>query len=512
MEDFPLVTIGIANYNDAGFVTQALNSVASQTYPNIELIIVDDGSTDNSMELIDNWMKDYKGNFPVKLIKNTAALGKPAVSNIILDNTSGKYYQILDADDIILPDKIQSQVSRLEKHKNSALIYSNIGVLNNENEIITDDYLKRIGYDEDNMPAGNVFNQLLKFNFIPNPSVLINTSLAEKIGGYDEMFQLHDYYLSLTLSEHYPVIYTKEVTARVHETSLSRDNKPNPDTIEDMLHLLSRYYYKGDREFRARFKKSVFNMAPHFYKNNYPSAKYWINRNVVLNPGFRSLRYYAAIHLGIPYTVSDNAKPNYGSVKSKIYSSKSWRIDELLFSFFKIMGELKYTFQELFSALHFSYYYYTSKQRFVMGSSIIGKRFIIESDATDTHIFINNNCRIRDNFNITIGNNGRITIGENCFFNNNCSMSCVGEIEIGNNNRFGEGVLMDDNPAFSEETVIPGEGENRNSIKIGNNCRIGANVVILKNVEIGDNVLISAGCLINRSIPSNTVITNRQAL
>ncbi|MGN6605064.1 MAG: acyltransferase [Ginsengibacter sp.] len=161
------------------------------------------------------------------------------------------------------------------------------------------------------------------------------------------------------------------------------------------------------------------------------------------------------------------------------------------------------------------YYYHISKQRFVIKSSvIIGKRFSINSDISNTTIHIDNNCRIRNNFNVTIGNNGVLSIGENCFFNNNCSINCLGKIEIGNNNQFGESVLFyDHNHRFSDtKKLISDQGFNVGTIRIGNNCWIGSNVVILQNVTIGDNVVVGAGCVIYKSIASNTKVINQQNL
>jgi acetyltransferase-like isoleucine patch superfamily enzyme len=145
---------------------------------------------------------------------------------------------------------------------------------------------------------------------------------------------------------------------------------------------------------------------------------------------------------------------------------------------------------------------------------VIGKRFSIKSDISKTLISVDDQCHIKDNFNIAIGENGKLTIGKNNFFNNNCSINCRANIEIGNNNQFGEVVLMyDHNHEFSDrEQLISDQGYRLGDITIGNNCWIGSHVIILKNVTIGDNVVIGAGCIIYKSVPSNSVVTNHQNL
>lgn len=316
-QPLPLVTIGIPNYNYAGLVMQALESVIQQTYKNIEIVIVDDHSADNSVEVIENWISRHQQTLRVTFIKNKTSQGIARNCNLILANASGKYYQVLDADDLLLPHKIESQVKILEENPEYALVYSNIFVMDRNNQTIYEDYLEYIGYDHTNMPSGDVFKQMLLFNFIPNPSVLINTGMAKKIGGYDESLQVQDYYLYLTLSQQHNFWYQDDTTAayRIHEKSLSNSDKTNSKSIEGSLRLLSRYYAGGDADFKAHFKKSVYNMAPYFYKHNYPSANYWIKRNAVLNPGIKSWGYFLAYHLHLPYAFFEIIKAR-GLVKN----------------------------------------------------------------------------------------------------------------------------------------------------------------------------------------------------
>lgn len=182
---------------------------------------------------------------------------------------------------------------------------------------------------------------------------------------------------------------------------------------------------------------------------------------------------------------------------------------------FKILRKLQVFFQLIYLKIKILGYHSLSKHRFEIKSPIhIGKRFHINFDLTHTFIAIKQNCRLRDNFKIYIGNNGVLSIGENCFFNNNCSINCLSEIEIGNDNQFGEAVLIyDHNHNFHDKTqLVSDQGYTIGKIRIGNNCWIGSHVVILKDVTIGDNVVIGAGCIIHKSIPANSVVMNKQNL
>lgn len=120
----------------------------------------------------------------------------------------------------------------------------------------------------------------------------------------------------------------------------------------------------------------------------------------------------------------------------------------------------------------------------------------------------------RKRFNIVVGKNANIIIGNNCFFNNDCSINAKNHIQIGDNCIFGENVkIYDHNHRFNNKNlVIKEQGYSIGEIKIGNNCWIGSNVCILKGANIGDNVVISAGVVIDKEIGSNVIVRRKDEL
>ncbi len=315
MSNEPLVTIGIPNYNYAHYITGTLNSVISQTYQNLELIIIDDLSTDNSIDVIVNWINEYKGTIKIYFIKNTANKGLTGVCNHVLKNSKGKYFQTLDADDILLPDKIERQVRAMEQEKNVALVYSNIGVIDETGNIISDDYLGRIGFNKNEMPHGNIFEKLFDFNFIPLPSVLVNTELARGVGGFDETLQVQDYYLWLKLAEQkYETIFLPGNTAlyREHAKSMSQNALTNPRSADCVLKIKYDYYKRSNIRIQEIIRKNIGPIAAYLYQYNYPTAKKWLTKNFFLNPGFKSFVYFVAIHSGISHKVFTKIKSKTG--------------------------------------------------------------------------------------------------------------------------------------------------------------------------------------------------------
>lgn len=306
----PLVTIGIPNYNYAHYIKEALDSVAAQTYSNIELIIVDDCSTDNSIILIENWMTNYSGNIAINFIKNECNLGLTGSCNVILRNAKGEYLQILDADDIFLPENISKKIEVVNENEsnNIALVYSNMKLINDSGKIINDNYLNKIGYDENNMPEGDVFQELFNFNFIAYP--LINITFAREAGGFDESQQVHDYYLWLKLAEKYEVKYCpgKYALYRIHNASMSNNSKTNPISVENVLRTKYRYIKEANSSMKEIIKRDIYNSVTTLYENKIQSSGIWLKRNLILNFGFKSFGYYLAYNLGIPFSF-------FGSIK-----------------------------------------------------------------------------------------------------------------------------------------------------------------------------------------------------
>jgi glycosyltransferase involved in cell wall biosynthesis len=124
-------------HNRAGLVVQTLESVAAQTYRPIELIVVDDGSTDGTVEVVDRWAQTRAGeeSLDFRLIRQANA-GAPAARNRGMELAKGEWIQFLDSDDLLSPDKIATQVVALHAAPHAALAYCQIRQLEVPDRII----------------------------------------------------------------------------------------------------------------------------------------------------------------------------------------------------------------------------------------------------------------------------------------------------------------------------------------------------------------------------------------
>lgn len=219
----PLVSVFVASYNNEKFIVESLNSVMNQTYTNIELIIIDDKSTDSSVRIINDWVSETGYN--CKFICNEINMGICAVSNIFLSNANGIYISWLASDDVMLPEKIEKQVEILEKEDlDVGVVYSDALVMNEDSEILYRKFLQMHKPYIDFAPQGNIFYELLEGNFIPIMSALIKRECYEKCGWYDEDLIYEDYDLLLRISRKYKFIFSDYISVqyRVHQNNLTK--------------------------------------------------------------------------------------------------------------------------------------------------------------------------------------------------------------------------------------------------------------------------------------------------
>lgn len=174
-----LVTVYIINSNYGKYITQAIQSVLNQTYKNIEILIIDDFSSDNSKKII----KKYFSNPKIKIIFNKKKIGLLKSSNIAIKASKGEYIIRLDADDYLDKNLLSVFVKKIKKNQDSAFIYSDYYEVNKYSQI-----LKRV--KQINISSGSK----IKDRPILAACCLIRKSLLISVGLYDENFTRQDGY------------------------------------------------------------------------------------------------------------------------------------------------------------------------------------------------------------------------------------------------------------------------------------------------------------------------------
>jgi glycosyltransferase involved in cell wall biosynthesis len=221
MQELPLVSVVTCSYNNARFIIDTLNSIKDQTYSNIELVIVEDCSTDNSLQLIEEWLKSYTGKY--KLIKHKFNKGGALPYNAGIEAATGKYYVAVDSDDVLMPEKIERQVHVLEAAgENVAAVYSDAYVIDVNSKQLEGFFIQRHRQFTE-MPSGNIYKQLLRGNYIPLMSLLVKREVFQELGTYDEHLVYGDFDMWLRIAKKYEFIYSDYISGkyRIRPGSLS---------------------------------------------------------------------------------------------------------------------------------------------------------------------------------------------------------------------------------------------------------------------------------------------------
>ncbi|RDC64119.1 glycosyltransferase family 2 protein [Adhaeribacter pallidiroseus] len=265
---YPLVTIGTLCYNTGKYVVEALECVKNQNYPNIQHIIIDDFSKDNSLSLVEKWIEE--NNYKCTLIKHTANKGVHYNLQEILDLASGKYFAMI-SDDLWTNNKLLEQVSLFETLDNSyAIIYGDTNVVDKNGLILNASIFKELKGDGFVPPSGNIFKEVVKDFYFYIQSSIISLSHIRKMEKFvDKEIISEDWDWELWLSRNFNVLGLKDVYAsyRILDTSITRVNWSQErmrNVLLSQIKMLLNYYnhYKNSEE----DKELIFNRIWRMYK------------------------------------------------------------------------------------------------------------------------------------------------------------------------------------------------------------------------------------------------------
>ncbi len=181
--------------NTDKFIQEAIESVVSQTYENWELLLVDDGSTDNSTEIAQKYAAIYTDKIRYLEHDNHQNKGKSTSRNLGISHARGEYIAFLDADDVFLPLKLEKQMAILESHPEAAMVYGNTLYWHSWTDNPEDsqrDYVPELGIEPNTLVQSPLLLQLLLGHGGAVPcicSFLVKREFVEKIGGFEETIQ-----------------------------------------------------------------------------------------------------------------------------------------------------------------------------------------------------------------------------------------------------------------------------------------------------------------------------------
>jgi len=244
----PIVSVIIPVYNGERYLAETIESVIAQTEVNWEIIAVNDGSSDNSLAILEGYAKKIPDRIQVITVGNG---GVSRARNTAVAAARGMYVAFLDQDDLWAPQKLQRQIEMFSRDKNLGISFTNATLIDEKGSSIRENVLK-FGAKH----RGNVFEYLIFENFIPISSVMLRKELFEKNGGFNPWFSLaEDYDFLLKVTQESPVDYIDEPLLLYREHRQSGTYLKIDQISAEAYSIINHWKRKNPRIFRKRFLK-----------------------------------------------------------------------------------------------------------------------------------------------------------------------------------------------------------------------------------------------------------------
>jgi len=294
------VSVIIPTYNSAQYVTDAVNSVLNQSFGDLEVLVIDDGSTDDTETVMSHYTA------PVRYIRQQNG-GVAVARNRGISESRGRYVAFLDADDTWLPDKLERQIAALRAHPDDRVCYTAFTLVTSDLSPLGIVRSKRQGRAlEDLLLRGNVVGSIC--------TVLCERSLFEKTGGFDPaLSQCADWemWVRLAALTEFHYLDNATVTYRQHGSNMSRNA---PLLEQDSLRVLEKGFAMPEvtnslrAKRRAAFARNDMVLAgTYFHARLYKDFFRCAARSVSMD--FRQLAYLA----GFPLRILKRARPRHAN-------------------------------------------------------------------------------------------------------------------------------------------------------------------------------------------------------
>ncbi|MCK5311333.1 MAG: glycosyltransferase [Desulfobacteraceae bacterium] len=279
--DLPVVSVVIPTYNRKDIISRAIESVYNQIYKNYEIIIVDDGSTDGTVDYL---KEHYNNKIHYVFQKNR---GASSARNKGISKAKGKYIAFLDSDDEWVDTKLETQVAFLKKNPEIALLCG---------KTYRSDNIKKVNTPLTEEITGNLFTTLYSHSFVSTPTVIVKKEILDQVGAFDLNYKsAEDFDLWLKITHEYKCAFLPDLVAVVNRG----DDNLSTDKITLHIHaldILEKHYDKQlipDRVYKKAISNSLIALGRNYLTSEQISkAKECFFRSFKLYPfRLRSLRY-----------------------------------------------------------------------------------------------------------------------------------------------------------------------------------------------------------------------------
>ena len=252
----PLVTVGVLSFNHGKYVANCLESIATQTYKNIEVVFLDNASKDdsyaNGLEILQKSSLNYRH------FKNETPVNTPGNCNFILQKANSEYLCIIAADDWMVDSCIELKMNKILENSKVGFVYGTgwwYWENTNTYTLLSDGQFQR----------GNIFDEIIKGNFVFAIGALLRKEAVESVGGWDENIGIEDWDMWIRLAKNWQVDYISDPTVyyRRHDNNISSNYEI---MLEHQKKIIEKYRY------HKSYSQSM-TTAYLLYGNNFITAR-----------------------------------------------------------------------------------------------------------------------------------------------------------------------------------------------------------------------------------------------
>jgi glycosyltransferase involved in cell wall biosynthesis len=302
------VSVIIPTYNRARFIREAIESVFGQSFSDFELIVVDDGSKDETAKIV-GALVDSRLNF----IRQENR-GRSAARNRAIALARGRYVAFLDSDDMYLPDKLAQQVDYMDSHPEDGMIYTSAMCIDDDGKPLNSQR-----YDA--WASGDIYKQVAFFQpvTITLPTVMVRREVLNVVGEFDEaMDRFEDTDLWRRIAKHYRVGMLVEATCilRTHDDNTLRSQ--DPAKIVEAIEYYVAKIFRDDADVGMNFLKNGASRLYEYYGRAFLSVPEWRRQGVQLTKRAIALEPKRAIEI-----VASSIRTVLGSAVRQIFAKAS---------------------------------------------------------------------------------------------------------------------------------------------------------------------------------------------
>ncbi len=286
----PLVSVIMPTYNCAVYLQESIESVLARTYDAYEVVVIDDGSTDNTKLVLKPYMEKIKY---IDLGRNE---GLPTARNLGIQSAKGEYVAFLDADDIWMPEKLEMSIDQFMKNPDAGMVYSKHINIDSKSQFLEGKIRRRL-------PSGNIFTQLFfEQNFIICSSVVVRKEVFNKTALFDSgLVNCQDWDMWLRIAFYYKAIGIDVPLVKYRHSAKSLSKNRNnvlkyQKVIIDKIYTMFKDSENGINEkmYKKRLAAHYAKIGRHYTRmGDKVVARENFRLSLKMDPiNIRTLRYY----------------------------------------------------------------------------------------------------------------------------------------------------------------------------------------------------------------------------